>query len=78
MCLKLRKIAIVGTGLVGSSCGFALVNQCVCDELLMIDINEEKAKGEAWDLTHGVEFMSQRTKIRQATFADCSDADIVI
>jgi L-lactate dehydrogenase len=78
MGLKLRKVAIVGTGLVGSSCGFALVNQCVCNEILMIDINEEKAKGEAWDLTHGVEFMPQRTKIRQATFADCSDVDVII
>lgn len=78
MALKSRKIAIVGTGLVGSSCGFALVNQCVCDELLMIDINEEKAKGEAWDLTHGVEFMSQRTKIRQATFSECGDVDVII
>lgn len=78
MSIKSRKIAIVGTGLVGSSCGFALVNQCVCDELLMIDINDEKAKGEAWDLTHGVEFMSQRTKVRNASYEDCSDADIVI
>ncbi|MEG0297014.1 MAG: L-lactate dehydrogenase [Clostridium sp.] len=78
MSIKSRKIAIVGTGLVGSSCGFALVNQCVCDELLMIDINDEKAKGEAWDLTHGVEFMSQRTKVRNGSYADCSDVDIVI
>ena len=43
--LKSRKIAVVGTGLVGSSCAFAMVNQCICDELLLIDINEEKAKG---------------------------------
>ena len=78
MALKSRKIAIIGTGLVGSSCGFALVNQCVCDELLMIDINEEKAKGEAWDLVHGVEYMSQRTKVRQAKFEDCKDVDIII
>lgn len=78
MSLKLRKIAVVGTGLVGSSCAFALVNQCICDEILMIDINEERAKGEAWDLTHGVEFMSQRTKIRQATYADCTDVDAII
>lgn len=78
MSLKSRKIAIIGTGLVGSSCGFAIVNQCVCDELLMIDINEEKAKGEAWDLTHGVEYMSQRTKVRQGTYDECGDVDIII
>ncbi|MGL5642288.1 MAG: L-lactate dehydrogenase [Paraclostridium sp.] len=78
MGLKLRKVAIVGTGLVGSSCGFALVNQCVCDEILMIDINEERAKGEAWDLNHGVEYMSQRTKVRQGTYDECGDVDIII
>lgn len=76
--MKTRKIAIVGTGLVGSSCAFSLVNQCVCDEILMIDINNERAKGEAWDLTHGVEFMSQRTKIRQATYEECGDVDVII
>lgn len=78
MAVKSRKIAIVGTGLVGSSCAFALVNQCVCDEILMIDINEERAKGEAWDLTHGVEFMSQRTKIKNSSYSECGDVDIVI
>ncbi|MGL5149270.1 MAG: L-lactate dehydrogenase [Clostridium sp.] len=78
MNIKARKIAIIGCGLVGSSCAFALVNQNVCDELLLIDINEEKAKGEAWDLTHGVEFMSQRTKIRNSNYSECGDADIVI
>ncbi|MGL4771949.1 MAG: L-lactate dehydrogenase [Clostridium sp.] len=78
MSLKSRKIAIIGTGLVGSSCAFSLVNQCVCDEILMIDIDEERAKGEAWDLTHGVEFMSQRTKIRNGKYSECGDVDVVI
>lgn len=78
MSIKSRKIAVVGTGLVGSSCAFSLVNQCVCDEILMIDINEERAKGESWDLTHGVEFMSQRTKIRKANYSECGDVDVVI
>ncbi|MPQ43591.1 L-lactate dehydrogenase [Clostridium tarantellae] len=78
MTIKPRKIAVVGTGLVGSSCAFALVNQCVCEEILMIDINEERAKGEAWDLTHGVEFMSQRTKIKNGSYAECKDVDVII
>lgn len=78
MAVKSRKIAIVGSGLVGSSCAFALVNQCLCDEILMIDINEERAKGEVWDLTHGVEFMSQRTKIKNGSYGECKDVDIVI
>lgn len=78
MSIKNRKVAVVGTGLVGSSCAFALLNQNIAEEILMIDINEERAKGEAWDLTHGAEYMNQRTKVRQATYADCGDVDVII
>ncbi|NRX73218.1 malate/lactate dehydrogenase [Clostridium beijerinckii] len=42
MSLKKSKVAIIGTGLVGSSTAFSLMTQGVCDEILMIDINEEK------------------------------------
>ncbi|SHE39495.1 L-lactate dehydrogenase [Clostridium fallax] len=78
MSVKARKVAIVGCGLVGSSCAYALVNQCVCEEILMIDINEEKAKGEALDLTQSVEYMPLRTKINVGTYKDCKDVDVVI
>ena len=47
MALKSRKVAIVGTGLVGSSTAFSLITQGVCEEILMIDLNEERALGEA-------------------------------
>ena len=50
MSLRKSKIAIVGTGLVGSSTAFSLITQGVCDEILMIDINEERALGEVMDL----------------------------
>ncbi|WP_160680927.1 L-lactate dehydrogenase [Clostridium sp. C8-1-8] len=78
MAIKPRKVAIVGTGLVGSSCAFSLVNQGVCEEVLMIDLNEEKALGEAMDLTHAVEYLPKRTKIYQGGYDQCGDADVVI
>lgn len=78
MTTKARKVAIIGTGLVGSSCAFALVNQCVCEEILMIDINEERAKGESWDITHAVEYMPYRTKVYNAKYEDCKDVDVII
>lgn len=43
-----RKIAIIGTGLVGSSCAYSIVNQGICEELLLIDINHERAVGKQW------------------------------
>lgn len=73
-----RKVAIIGTGLVGSSCGYALVNQSICDELILIDINKERAIGEAMDLNHCIDFMSSRTKVTVGSYEQCKDVDIVI
>ena len=43
-----RKVAVVGTGMVGMSYAYSLLNQSVCDELTLIDINKTRAEGEAW------------------------------
>ncbi len=42
-----KKVAIVGVGMVGMSFAYALLNQNICDELVLIDINKERAWGEA-------------------------------
>ena len=44
-----RKVAIVGCGLVGSTTAFSLITQGICDEVIMIDINKERAYGEMLD-----------------------------
>lgn len=72
------KVAIVGTGLVGSSCAYCIVNQGLCNELLLINKNHERAVGEAMDLTHCSDFTHTRTKVYAGTFRDCKDMDIVI
>ena len=41
-----RKVVLVGTGMVGMSFAYAALNQNVCDELIMIDLNEKRAEGE--------------------------------
>ncbi|KGN04482.1 lactate dehydrogenase [Clostridium haemolyticum NCTC 8350] len=78
MSFKARKIAIVGTGPVGASCAFALINQCMCEEILMIDLNKTIVKGETLDLSHAIEYMPLRTKIKVGTYEECKDVDIVI
>lgn len=78
MTLKGRKVAIVGTGLVGSSTAFSLITQGVCEEILMIDINEEKALGEVLDLNHCIEYLNRNTKVRVAKYEECGDVDIVV
>ncbi|MCD3203801.1 L-lactate dehydrogenase [Clostridium botulinum C/D] len=78
MSFKARKVAIVGTGPVGASCAFALINQCMCEEILMIDLNESKSKGETLDLSHAIEYMPLRTKVKVGTYEECKDVDVVV
>lgn len=73
-----RKIVLVGTGMVGMSYAYSLLNQNVCDELVLIDINKKRAEGEAMDLNHGLAFSGSHMKIYAGEYMDCSDADIVV
>ncbi|WP_066173433.1 L-lactate dehydrogenase [Bacillus marinisedimentorum] len=75
---NLNRVALIGTGFVGSSYAFALLNQGIADELVMIDINKEKAAGDAMDLSHGLAFAPSSTKIWAGSYDDCKDADIVV
>jgi len=72
-----NKVALIGTGFVGSSYAFSLLNQGVTEELVMIDVNREKAEGDARDLKHGLAFASPM-KIYAGDYEDCHDADIVV
>lgn len=73
-----RKVIIIGTGMVGMSFAYAMLNQGVCDELVLIDVNKKKAEGEAMDLNHGLAFSSSNMKIYAGNYKDCADADIVV
>lgn len=72
-----RKVVLIGTGLVGMSYAYALLNQNVCDELVLIDIDKKRAIGEAMDLNHGLAFSSSNMNIYAGEYEDCKDADIV-
>ena len=78
MGLRKSKIAIIGTGLVGSSTAFSLITQGVCDEILMIDINEERALGEVMDLNHCIEYLNRNTKVVKGSYEQCGDVDIIV
>lgn len=73
-----RKIAIVGAGYVGTGCAFAILNQKLCDELILIDIDAARAEGEAADLAHGVAFSGTNMHITAGDYSDCADADIMV
>ena len=73
-----RKIVLIGTGMVGMSYAYALSNQNLCDELVLIDINKKRAEGEAMDLNHGVAFSGGNMEIYAGEYTDCCNADLVV
>ena len=48
MCLNKRKIVLVGTGMVGMSFAYSALNQDLCDELVLVDIDKKRAEGRPW------------------------------
>ncbi|WP_066064241.1 L-lactate dehydrogenase [Neobacillus soli] len=78
MLKRVNRVALIGTGFVGSSYAFALLNQGITEELVLIDLNKEKAEGDAMDLNHGLPFAPSRTKIWYGSYQDCGDADLVV
>lgn len=72
------KVVIVGTGMVGMSYAYSLLNQGTVEELVLIDIDKERALGEAMDLNHGLSYAPRKMKIYAGTYSDCKDADIVV
>ena len=73
-----RKVVLIGTGMVGMSYAYALLNQNACDELVLIDLDKERARGEAMDLNHGLAFSASHMKIHAGDYSDCANADIVV
>lgn len=72
-----RKIVVIGTGAVGISYAFAVLNQALCDELVLIDLNEKRVHAEARDLRHGVLYAPSPITVKEGNYEDCADADIV-
>ncbi len=73
-----RKVVIIGTGFVGMSTAYALLNQGGINELVLIDVNKEKAIGEAMDLSDGVPCSPARMVIKAGGYEECKDANIVV
>lgn len=73
-----RKIVVVGTGFVGMSFAYALLNQGGANELVLIDILKDKAEGEAMDLSHGMPFAPSKMDIKAGDYSECKDANIVV
>jgi len=73
------KIMIVGTGNVGASIAFALLNQRTpVQEIILTDINKEDAEGEAMDLSDALAVSPSFIKIRTGEYTEAGDCDVVV
>ena len=72
-----RKAVVIGCGFVGSATAFTLMQSRLFSELVLLDVNMEKADGEAKDIAHGIPFAGQM-KIYAGTYDDAADAAIII
>lgn len=75
--VNIKKVAIVGAGFVGSSIAFALLEEELFSEIVLIDANKEKAIGEAMDLSHGLPY-TRSMDIHAGDYDEIKDAAIVI
>ncbi|MBO7737864.1 MAG: L-lactate dehydrogenase, partial [Clostridia bacterium] len=73
----MNKITIVGTGSVGSTIAYTLTVSGLASEIVMIDINGEKAMGEALDIRQGTPFCSS-CSLYAGSYADAVNSNIVI
>ena len=74
---KRSKIAIIGAGSVGASVAFSIAMKNLVSELVIIDVNKEKAEGEALDISHGLSALGEMD-VYSGDYCDVKDANIII
>lgn len=77
MMINSRKVVMIGCGFVGSSSAFALMQSGLFSEMVLIDADQNRAEGEAMDISHGMSFASPM-KIYAGGYDDISDAAIIV
>lgn len=78
MAFRNSKAVIVGVGNVGATCAYSFVNQLLCEDLVLVDVNKDKALAEALDIQHSVYFMNRNMHVRAGDYSECKDADVVV
>lgn len=70
---NIQKCAVIGCGYVGATTAFSLMQSGLFSEMVLLDINQKRAEGEAMDLTHGLPFLSPM-QIYAGDYSDLHDA----
>ncbi|UCC67894.1 MAG: L-lactate dehydrogenase [Armatimonadota bacterium] len=72
-----RKVVIIGAGAVGSTFAYTLMQSGLAREIVLIDVDRERAQGEAMDLNHGL-FFAPPVDIRAGDYDECADAALIV
>ena len=70
-------VGLIGTGMVGASFAYSLMQNGMANELVLIDADAARAEGEMMDLNHGLPFV-RPMRIIAGDYADLADADVIV
>lgn len=74
---KTNKVSIIGAGFVGSATTLAIAESGIASNIVLVDLNKEKAHGEALDISHGAAFM-KTVDVKSGDYKDTANSDIVV
>lgn len=72
-----RKVVVIGAGSVGTTYIYALMHTGLAGEIVLIDLDKKRVKGEVMDLEQGLAFV-QPVTIRSGDYSDCADANLIV
>ncbi|MFA6089946.1 MAG: L-lactate dehydrogenase [Candidatus Woesearchaeota archaeon] len=73
----INKLAIIGAGRVGTSFAYAAMIKKIASEIVLIDLDKNKAKGESMDLNHGISYI-ETINVYDGDYNDCRNADYIV
>ena len=71
------KVMVIGAGNVGATVAYTLILENLASEIVLVDVNKQKAKAEVLDMNHGIANFKQ-VKVREGDYSDCPDCDLII
>lgn len=72
-----KKIVVVGAGNVGEAVSYTLMVRKQADEIVLVDVNEARAKAAALDIAHGTGFY-KNCNVHAGGYEECADASLII
>lgn len=73
-----RRLMLIGTGMVGMSFAYAMLNEKGIDEMVLVDVNQDKAEGEAMDLQDGLVYADTKMKVYAGNYADAPYCNVCV